>query len=83
MLTDKDIDRMMQVFPTKEDVRRIVQEQLIPIQETQQRMLLALDHLASTVDKLLLEYAAVSEQLSRHERWIRELAKHSKIKLAD
>lgn len=82
-LTDKDIDRMMEVFPTKEDVRTIVQEELAPMREIQQRILQALDRLATAIEKLNIEYAAMTEQLSRHERWIREIAKKSKVSLSD
>ena len=81
MLTDQDIDRMMHVFPTKDDVRSIVREEIADVSDTQRHMLNALDRLASVIEKLNLEYAAISEQLSRHERWIQQIAKQAQVKL--
>lgn len=81
MLTDKDIDRLMHVFPTKDDVRSIVREEIADVRDTQRHMLSALDRLASVIEKLNLEYAAISEQLSRHERWIQQIAKQAQVKL--
>ena len=83
MLTDKDIQRMMQVFPTTDKVRSIVQEELVEVKDNQLRTLNALDRLATAFEKLNIEYAAISEQLSRHERWIREIAKKAKVSLSD
>ena len=74
---------MMQVFPTKDEVRSIVQDELVETKESQQRILTALDRLATAIEKLNLEYAGISIQLSRHERWIKEIAKQAKVKLAD
>jgi len=82
MLTDKDVQKMMKVFPTRDDVRLIVQEEIAPMQDTLQRVLLALDRLATAYEKLNIEYVAMSEQLSRHERWIQEIAKKAKVPLS-
>jgi hypothetical protein len=50
---------------------------------TQKKIFTALDRLATTIEKLNLEYAAISEQLSRHERWIREIARKSEVALSE
>ncbi len=73
----------MRVFPTKDEVRTIVEEQLADMKETQGRILQALDRLATAMEKLNLEYAAISEQLTRHERWIQQIAKKANVKLVD
>lgn len=83
MLTDKDINRLIQVFPTKDEVRTIVQGELVEMKETQQRILTALDRLATAIEKLNLEYTGISIQLSRHERWIQQIAKQTKVKLEE
>ena len=83
MLTSKDFDKLIQIFPTKDEVRLIVRQELEPMQDTLKRVLGALDRLATSFEKLNIEYAAMSQQLSRHERWIQHLAKQSKVKLAD
>ena len=82
MLTDKDINRIIAVVATKEDVHRL-EERIDRLESTMQRVLQALDRLATEFEKLNIEYAAMSEQLSRHERWIREIAKQAKVKLSD
>jgi predicted nucleic acid-binding Zn-ribbon protein len=82
MLTDKDINKLIQVLATKDDVRRL-EERVGNLEEMMQRVLSALDRLATQFEKLNIEYAAISEQLSRHDRWIREIAKKAKVPLSD
>lgn len=41
----------------------------------------SIDHLATTVDTLLLEYASIKTQQDRHERWFRQLAAHVGVEL--
>ena len=55
MLTNKDIERMMLVFPTKDDVRTIVREEIAEMKDIQKGMLTALNRLASVIEKLNLE----------------------------
>lgn len=82
MLTDKDINRIIAVVATKQDVRELG-ERMDKLEDIQKRMLTALDRLATAIEKQNLEYAAISTQLSRHERWIQQIAKQAKVKLAD
>ena len=82
MLTDKDIDRIIAVVATKQDVRE-VGERIDRLEDIQKRILSALDRLATAIEKQNLEYAGISIQLSRHERWIQQIAKQAKVKLAD
>ena len=39
------------------------------------------DSIAKSISDLRLEYAAISTQLSRHERWIKEIAEKVGLKL--
>jgi len=41
-----------------------------------------IDKLVKSFDELSREYAAMSEQLARHERWIKQIADKAGIKLA-
>lgn len=82
MLTDKDINRIIAVVATRQDVRDLG-GRIEKLEDTQKRVLSALDRLATAIEKQNLEYAGISMQLSRHERWIREIAKQAKVKLAD
>jgi len=82
MLTNKDIDRMVKVFATKEDIRGVV-ERLDGLESLMRGLIAGVDKLATSVDKLLLEYAAISEQLTRHERWIKQIAKKAGVALTE
>ena len=82
MLTDKDLNRIVALVATKEDIQRI-EGRIDRFENTMQRVLSALDRLATAIEKLNIEYAAISEQLSRHDRWIRQIAKQAKVKLED
>lgn len=77
MLTEKDIStlisRVVAVVATKTDVARI--------EEKFDRQLVLLDKLIERVDTMRLEYAAVSNQLSRHEEWIKKIAEKAGVKL--
>jgi hypothetical protein len=83
MLTSKDIDKLMAVFPTKEDVRSIVERELKPVSKTQQEILMAMDRLATAIEKQNLQVAAMAMQLDRHEKWIRQIAKEAGVNLKD
>ncbi|OGG74047.1 hypothetical protein A3A40_03595 [Candidatus Kaiserbacteria bacterium RIFCSPLOWO2_01_FULL_54_20] len=83
MLTNKDIDSLMRVFPTKEDVRRIVQEEVADIRKSVRDLVNGIDKLVTAFSELGLKYAAMGEQLTRPERWIKQIAKKAGVALAD
>ena len=84
MLTEKDIStlisRVVAVVATKTDVARI-EEKVDAFDEKFDRQLVLLDKLIERVDTMRLEYAAVSNQLSRHEEWIKKIAEKAGVKL--
>jgi len=73
---------MIKVFATKEDIRGVV-ERLDGLESLMRGLIAGVDKLATSVDKLLLEYAAISEQLTRHERWIKQIAKKAGVALTE
>ena len=83
MLTNKDIDKLMKVFPTRDEVGRIVDERLKPIVEITTKTLMLVEGLASRMDREELENAARDAQLSRHDTWIKHVARETKVKLKD
>jgi len=83
MLTDKDIDKLMRVFPTKDEVGRIVDEKLAPVLKTQQRILSGVDKLATAVEKQNMENTGRDIKLARHDGWIHKIAKETKVRLAN
>lgn len=80
MLTNADIARIVAVVATKEDVRHI-EERLGTLEENLNRFVNASEKFTGAFHDLKLEYGAVSTQLSRHEEWIKELAKKAGVKL--
>jgi hypothetical protein len=75
--TKKDLEKMadnsLKIFATKTDIREI-KEDLSILKELVQGLIVATDSIAKSVDKLVAEYAAISTQLSRHDRWIKQIA---------
>ncbi|OGI74784.1 hypothetical protein A2740_00400 [Candidatus Nomurabacteria bacterium RIFCSPHIGHO2_01_FULL_43_16] len=47
-----------------------------------QGMVVSIDNLAKVISDLRLEYAAISTQLTRHERWIKQIAEKVGLNLA-
>ncbi len=80
MLTSEDIQKLLEVLATKEDVREI-RTGLADLKETVHELVTAIDRLAKAVDDLRIEYSAMAMQLSRHEKWIQQLAEKLGIKL--
>ena len=83
MLSDKDIDRMMKVFATKQEVRYIVQEEIAPLKEVVQKTFEAVESLVSSKETEKFENAARDAQLTRHDGWIKQVATETKVKLKD
>jgi len=79
MLTNKDIEKMIQmfakVFATKEEINEV--------KDISQQTLEAVEPLASFIDRQEFENAATTTQLSRHKGWIHQIAKQASVKLAD
>ena len=84
MISEKDmsqiVSRFVAVVATKEDVAEL-REDINVLNEKFDRQLILLDKLIKRVDMMRIEYAAVSTQLSRHEEWIKQLARKSGVKL--
>ncbi|RJQ35246.1 hypothetical protein C4568_01340 [Candidatus Parcubacteria bacterium] len=83
MLNDKDIDKLTKVFVTEDRVRTIVREEIAPTEEMVRKLLHIQESAASKTDQETFENAARDAQLSRHDGWIKQIAKKSDIKLAD
>ena len=81
MLTSEVIQKLLEVLATIEDVKEIKGE-LTDLRETVHELVTAVDKLAKAVDDLRIEYSAMAMQLSRHEKWIQQLAEKLGIKLA-
>lgn len=81
MLNDEDINKLTSVLASKKDIEEIKGD-LGDLKELVQGLIVSSDLIAKSIGELKLEYAAISTQLSRHERWIKEIAEKVGIKLA-
>jgi archaellum component FlaC len=82
MLTEQDIERIVAVVATKQEVEEI-RDDVKAVRELTGQVLTGLDGIAKAIDDLKMEYAAVKLQLDRHDRWIRELAERMGVALKD
>ena len=81
MLDDKDINKLTSVLASKQDVEEIKND-LAGLKELVQGLIVASDSIVKSIKDLSLEYAAISTQLSRHDRWIKQIAEKVGLHLA-
>jgi hypothetical protein len=72
MLDDKDVQKLLEVFATRADLREAVSD--LSTKEDVNNLLGALDAYAQKADSYMQETVMLGQQLNRHERWIEELA---------
>jgi len=80
MLTNEDIQKIIEVVATKEDVREL-KEDLSGLRESVQALTISIDKLAKVVDDLHQEFTAITAKVDRHEKWIQQIAQKLGIKL--
>lgn len=81
MLTDQDIDRLLAVFATKQDLAGI-RSDIKDLKESMQDVLFSCDSMAKAISELNFEYTGMKYQLNRHERWIPQIKEHVGLRLA-
>ncbi len=81
MLEDKDIEKLVSLLATKQDVKEI-REDVSASRELLQGLLVATDKMAKSMEILGTEYHAVSVQLTRHEKWIKQLSDKLGVQLS-
>jgi len=83
MLTDTDFKRIQKLvlnLATKDDIRE-VDERLSRVEKSLQSLSVSVEKFVKIASDLREEHAAISVQLTRHEKWIKELAKSVGISL--
>jgi hypothetical protein len=81
MLNDQDINKLTSVLASKKDVEEI-RSDLGDLKELVQGLIVSNDSIAKSISDLRLEYVAISTQLSRHDRWIKQIAEKVGLNLA-
>ena len=86
MLTDEDVKRLKEVLATKEDLAKIVtleefgqfkveiKQDFDALRESIQALTISVDKLVKAVDDLRTDYAAITNQVNRHEKWFQQIA---------
>ncbi len=80
MLTDEDVDKLTSVLASKHDVKEI-RDDMADLKELVHGLIVSSDALANSISNLTTEYAAISNQLTRHELWIKQIAEKVGLKL--
>ena len=60
-----------------------VETRLDRLESILERVLSGIDRLATAIENQKLEWAAITEQLSRHERWLKQISEKTGLKLDD
>lgn len=94
MLSKKDLEKLKEVLATKEEINKIsveiiinrdeilnLKQEVAGLRELVQALTVSVDKLVKAVSDLKTEYSVIANQLSRHEKWIQQLAQKLGIKL--
>ncbi|OGI64632.1 hypothetical protein A3H53_03410 [Candidatus Nomurabacteria bacterium RIFCSPLOWO2_02_FULL_40_10] len=66
-------DKMLSLLASKHEVKELKSD-IGDLKELVQGLIVGSDAIAKSIGELRLEYAAISTQLSRHDRWIKQIA---------
>ncbi|MFH1780474.1 MAG: hypothetical protein ABH841_00470 [Candidatus Nealsonbacteria bacterium] len=93
MLDDQDIQKLKEILATKEDLAKIltleefdqfrgeIKQDLNGLREAVQALVVSVDKLVKAVSDLKTEYATISNQVSRHEKWFQQIAEKLGMRL--
>lgn len=79
MLTAEDIQKLIEVFATKEDIKDAVRN--LTTKDDFDKLLSAVDSYAQKADTYFQEMVMLSHKVDRHEKWLQQLAEKLGIKL--
>jgi len=79
MLDDKDIQKMMEVFPTKDDLKEAVAD--LVTKDDFNDLQTSVDAYAKKADTYFQEMVMLTHKVDRLEKWIQEIASKVGIKL--
>jgi len=79
MLDDKDIQKMMEVFPTKDDLKEAVAN--LVTKDDFNDLQTSVDAYAKKADTYFQEMVMLTHKVDRLEKWIQEIASKVGIKL--
>lgn len=92
MLTDEDIKKLSKVFATRDELLKIfgtreefsdLKSEVVELRTAVHSLVDSVDKMSKSMEDLKLEYNAVMSKLSRHEKWIQQIAEKTGVKLED
>src|SRR3989338_1207446 len=78
---DTKLDRVIDALLTKDDVRKIVREETADLRKSVQDLVTGIDKLVKSFAELQIEYVSIKVQLSRQEKWFKQIAEITGLKL--
>jgi len=79
MLDDKDIQKLIEVFATKDDLREVVSN--LSTKEDFSNLQSSVDIYAKKADTYFQEMVMLSHKVDRHEKWFQQIADKLGMKL--
>jgi len=79
MLDKKDIQKLIEVFATREELKEMISR--LVTKEEFSNLQTAVDAYAKKADTYFQEMVMLSHKVERHEKWIKQLAEKLGIKL--
>lgn len=79
MLDDKDVQKMIDVFVTREEFNEAVSN--LATKEDVNKILTAVDGYAKKVDTYAQEMVMIANKVDRHEKWLHQIADKLGVKL--
>jgi uncharacterized protein YoxC len=73
MLDKEDVQKLMEVLATKDDIKEI-KEDVNGLREMVQALVVSVDKLVGSVEALSQEYTMVTAKVDRHEKWLLQIA---------
>jgi uncharacterized coiled-coil DUF342 family protein len=72
MLSDEDIQKLIEVFATKEDLKEVVKN--LSTKNDFNNLLNAVDAYAKKADTYFQEMVMLAHKVDRHEKWLQQIA---------
>jgi len=79
MLEDKDIEKLVEVFATKQDLKEAVSN--LSTKDDFNNLLTSIDAYAKKADTYFQEMVMLGHKVDRHEKWIQLIADKLDLKL--
>ena len=81
MLTDDDIQKLISVFATRDEISSMLENKAD--KEDIRNLVSAVDSYAKRAETIFQELVMLSHRVNRHENWLRQIAEKVGVKLGD